>query len=128
MMLRGAKAKGMSRELGIKLAAKALEGKDVRVLINVVPGNARIAAINRQGAAWLQERKVRVRCLDPARVCHAKLVVVDDRVAVIGSHNWGVGALSRNFEVSVVIRDVGPVRKLVEYFDTLWSVSREVKG
>jgi len=128
MMLKGKTAKGSSRELGIKLAAKALEGKDVRVLINVCPGGSRIAAINRDAAEWLRERKVSVRCLGPSRVCHAKLVVVDEELAVVGSHNWGVSALMRNFEVSVVIRDTGEVSKIVEYFDTLWAVSQEVRG
>lgn len=128
MMVKGKGARGNARELGIKLAAKALEGKDVRVLINMCPGGSRIAAINRDAAAWLRERKVRVRCLGPSRVCHAKLVLVDEKLAIIGSHNWGVSALSRNFEVSVVVRDAEQVGKLVDYFDTLWSVSKEVKG
>lgn len=128
MMVKGKAARGTSRNLGIKLAAKALEGKDVRVLINVCPGGSRVAAINRDAAAWLAERKVRVRCLGASRVCHAKLVIVDSTLAVIGSHNWSVSALSRNFEVSVVIREPAEVQRLAAYFDELWQVCKQIRG
>ena len=128
LMVKGKSARRTSRELAGKLAAKGLEGKDVRVLLNVAPAKARVAAINWDAAKWLFERKVQVRCLHPSRICHAKVVIVDEALAVIGSHNWGVSAMSVNFEVSVVIRDAVEVRKLVEYFDTLWSVSKEVQG
>ena len=128
LQIRGKRARGASRELAIKLAAKALEGKDVRVLLNVAPGKAKVAAYNRGAAVWLQARKVKVRCLMPARICHAKLVIVDDKLAVIGSHNWGVGSMTQNFEVSVVIRDEVQVGRLVEYFDTLWPVCHKIRG
>ena len=128
LMVKGKAARRTSRELAVKLAAKGLEGKDVRVLLNVAPGKARVAAINRDAAAWLRERKVQVRHLGPNRICHAKLVIVDEKLAVLGSHNWGVGSMTGNFEVSVVIRDAGQVRHLVEHFDALWSVAKEVRG
>jgi phosphatidylserine/phosphatidylglycerophosphate/cardiolipin synthase-like enzyme len=128
MAVKGRAAKATSRELAGKLWAKAREGKDVRVILNVAPGKARVAAINRDAAKWLRERGVEVRMLWPVRICHAKMVIVDDRIAIIGSHNWSPSALSGNFEVSVVIRDPGTVRKLVEYFDQLWVVSKPLKG
>lgn len=126
MMVRGRSAKRTSRELVDKLAAKGLEGKDVRVIVNVAPGKARVAAINRDAAKWLMERTVYVRCLGARRICHAKLVLVDERIAVIGSHNWGVGSLTGNFEVSVVVEDVGQVKRLAEHFDGLWAVAKPV--
>lgn len=128
MMVKGKSGKRTSRELGIKLAAKAREGKIVRVLLNVLPGNARVAAINRDAASWLREWKVEVRCLAPSRICHAKLIIVDEKLAIIGSHNWSSSALDGNFEVSVVIRDEIEVRKVADYFDALWSVSKELRG
>ena len=126
LQVHGKKAKGTSRELALKLVAKAMEGKDVRVLLNVAPGKAKVAAYNRGAATWLQARKVQVRCIAPTRICHAKLVIVDAKLAVIGSHNWGVGSMTGNFEVSVVIRDAAAVGRLVEYFDTLWPICHRI--
>jgi cardiolipin synthase len=128
LQVKGKSARRTSRELAVKLAAKGLEGKEVRVLLNVAPGKARVAAINRDAAKWLKERKVQVRHFGPRRICHAKIVIVDEDVAIIGSHNWGVGSFTGNFEVSVVVRDAGQVRKLAEHFDALWAVSKEMRG
>ena len=127
LMVKGKAARGTSRELALQLSAKAREGKEVRVLLNVAPGKARVAAINRDAAAWLAERKVQVRHIGPSRICHAKLVIVDARIAVIGSHNWGVGSMGKNFEVSVVIEDAAEVGKLVGVCDALWAASHEFK-
>lgn len=123
MHVQGARAKGWSGELALKLEAKAREGKRVRVLLSSAGGGPAIPAINRHAARWLAERGVEVRNLGPRRVCHAKVVIIDRRVAVIGSHNWSWGSLNKNFEVSVVVD--GPlVERLVEHFDGLWSVGK----
>ena len=126
MMVRGKSARGSSRALAEKLWAKAREGKEVRVLLNVVPGRSRVAQINFGTAEWLKGHGVQVRMLNPMRVCHAKIVIVDDKVSVIGSHNWGPSALMRNFEVSVVVKDVEEVGKLIWHFDGLWSVAHKL--
>lgn len=124
MQVEGSRAKGWSGELALKLEAKAREGKRVRVLLSSAGGGRAIPAINRHAARWLGERGVEVRNLGPRRVCHAKVVIVDGRVAVVGSHNWSWSSLSKNFEVSVLV-DGGPlVARLVEHFDGLWSVGK----
>lgn len=128
MMVRGAKAKTSSRQLAEELAAKGLAGVEVRVLLNAAPGKAAVAAVNKVAAKWLVERKVRVRSLGARRVCHAKLVIIDRRIAVIGSHNWGVGAMRVNLEVSVVLDELAEVRRLAQYFDGLWAVCRPLLG
>lgn len=120
----GKGAKGTSGELALRLDAKRREGKRVRVLLSSTGGGGAIPAINRAAAAWLVQRGVEVRNLGPRRVCHAKVVIVDRRLAVVGSHNWSPSSLMRNFEVSVVIEDESLVRRLVEHFDGLWSVGK----
>ncbi len=125
MQVQGARAKGWSGELALKLHAKAEEGKRVRVLLSSAGGGRAIPAINRHAALWLMVRGVEVRNLGPSRVCHAKVVLVDERVAIVGSHNWSWHSLSQNFEVSVLV-DGGPlVARLVEHFDGLWSVAKK---
>jgi phosphatidylserine/phosphatidylglycerophosphate/cardiolipin synthase-like enzyme len=124
MQLRGKSAKMSSRELGIKLAAKASEGVIVRVILNAAGGGWRAPALNRQATEWLNERGIEVRTLGPKTTCHAKLVVIDREVAIVGSHNWTPYALKDNFEVSVLIRDAGSVGRLAQHFDQLWQASR----
>ena len=128
MQLKGKSAKMTSRELGIKLAAKARDGVRVQALLNSAGGGWRAPALNRQAAQWLQERGVEVRTLGASRTCHAKLIIIDGKIAIVGSHNWTPYALERNFEVSVLVRDAGCVGQLAQHFNQLWKASQSFKG
>jgi phosphatidylserine/phosphatidylglycerophosphate/cardiolipin synthase-like enzyme len=127
MQLKGKSAKMSSRELGIKLAAKVRDGVRVQALLNSAGGGWRAPALNRQAAQWLSEREVEVRTLGASRTCHAKLLIIDDQMAIIGSHNWTPYALERNFEVSVLVRNPGCVGQLTQHFNQLWNVSQPFK-
>jgi phosphatidylserine/phosphatidylglycerophosphate/cardiolipin synthase-like enzyme len=128
VQVRGKSAKMNSRELCIKLAAKVRDGVKVQALLNSAGGGWRAPALNRQAARWLKDRGVEVRTLGSSRTCHAKLLIIDQEVAIIGSHNWTPYALERNFEVSVLVRDVGCVGRLAQHFDQLWQASQPFKG
>jgi phosphatidylserine/phosphatidylglycerophosphate/cardiolipin synthase-like enzyme len=128
VQVKGKSAKMSSRELCIKLAAKVRDGVQVQALLNQAGGGWRAPALNRQASKWLAERGVEVRTLGSSRTCHAKLIVIDDQIAIIGSHNWTPYALERNFEVSVLIRDAACARQLARHFDELWKASQAFRG
>ena len=128
VQIKGKSAKMSSRELGIKLAAKIRDGVRVQTLLNSAGGGVRAPALNRQAAKWLSERGVEVRTPGPERTFHAKMIIIDDRIAIVGSHNWTPYALDRNFEVSVVVRDPACVGKLTRHFDQAWKASVPFKG
>ena len=54
----------------------------------------------------------------PPRI-HAKLVVVDERVAYVGSANFTTAAFRHNLEAGVRIRDESVAHQLATYFDRL---------
>lgn len=56
-------------------------------------------------AAYLGRSGVRVVLDEPARTTHVKVLVVDDRHVVVGSHNWTRSALTTNREWSLLIDD-----------------------
>ena len=56
---------------------------------------------------------------------HAKLVLVDQSAAYVGSAEWRLNALVRNIEMGVIIRAKGIVRALHALFETLWAVGNE---
>ena len=128
VQIKGKSAKMSSRELGIKLAAKVRDGVRVQALLNQAGGGWRAPALNRQAAKWLSDRGVEVHTLGSSRTCHAKLIIIDDQIAIVGSHNWTPYALDRNFEVSVIVRDPGCVGKLTRHFDQLWKASVPFEG
>lgn len=72
-------------------------------------------------ALILQDAGVYTRYLKSSRVCHAKAVIIDQEIAIVGSHNWTTNSLKRNLEVSVMVKDKEEVSRLVEEFDKLYK-------
>jgi len=66
---------------------------------------------------WLERHGIPVVLDEDTITTHAKVVVIDDRWVVLGSHNWTRSAMLMNREVSVVIDDPAMVKRLeVELF------------
>jgi cardiolipin synthase len=109
------------------LIAKAKSGVDVQVL---APGNKNDVGIARIGQRHLYgellEGGVRIFEYQPVMM-HAKSMIIDDRVAMIGSINLNLISFTRLEEGALVFDDP----KLVEELDASWrddlSRSREVK-
>jgi phosphatidylserine/phosphatidylglycerophosphate/cardiolipin synthase-like enzyme len=55
-----------------------------------------------------------------SRILHSKLVIIDNEIVVMGSHNFSQSAMTRNAETSSVIYDKEEVQKLTDYFESLW--------
>ena len=52
---------------------------------------------------------------------HCKLMIIDHRYVLVGSHNWTESALWYNNEASVLIISEEVARKEEEYFNKLWE-------
>lgn len=72
---------------------------------------------NDVAAEWLTKNGITVVWDEQDRTSHAKILLVDDRVAIIGSHNWTRAALTGNREISLLLTDpdqLAQIRALVE--------------
>jgi cardiolipin synthase len=59
---------------------------------------------------------------DPATITtHAKLLIIDGKISVVGSTNWTYSALEKNHEVSVLIHSAEVAQRLQDYFQTIWK-------
>ncbi len=54
---------------------------------------------------------------------HAKMYIIDDQVAFLGSLNFTTGGLKRNFETCIRIDDTTAVTELVETFNALFCAT-----
>lgn len=70
-------------------------------------------------ARRLTQLGVRVVLDEEKRTTHAKVLVVDDRHVVVGSHNWTRSALTANREWSVQIDDEGIARQIQSELSSL---------
>lgn len=59
----------------------------------------------------------------PDCLMHAKYIIVDNRISVIGSHNWSSAAFNDNCELSLVVRDSTLSRSLSTVFETDWRLA-----
>jgi phosphatidylserine/phosphatidylglycerophosphate/cardiolipin synthase-like enzyme len=88
----------------------------------------RIAALAAQALYdELRASGVRIFEYTPAFL-HAKVAVVDDDWATVGSSNIDPLSLLLNLEANVVVRDAGFAQALAARFDAAFAVSAEVTG
>jgi len=53
------------------------------------------------------------------RLLHSKIMIVDGKHLVIGSHNFTQNAFTSNFESSVILRDCETLEEFIYYFNSL---------
>lgn len=84
-------------------------GVSVRAVLN----NGMILALLRQNG-------IDARIMNTARTMHIKLVIVDDALILLGSHNFSINAFELNHEMSVRSDDALVAARCVDFFNDIW--------
>ena len=103
---------------------KATLGVDTRLILNIVSKTGSVPITNRYAMQELPKQGVPVRYLPNNRICHAKIIIVDDIAAIIGSHNLSVKSCHNNFEVSYILQDSYLVGQLIGIFEGMWEQAK----
>lgn len=98
------------------LQAAALRGVEVRVLVPETSDSATVSAAARSYYDDLLRAGVHIHEYQP-RMLHAKTLVVDDALAVIGTANFDNRSFRLNFEVTALIFDRDTTATLAAAFD-----------
>jgi cardiolipin synthase len=107
------------------LTGAALKGVDVRIL---VPERCDVLLVGPAGRSFYQQLlMVGVRIFEylPAML-HAKTMIIDERLAMVGSANIDMRSFRLNFEVGAMIDDAKVAAVLQERFEAQVSESREI--
>ena len=116
-----------SEALTAALISAALRGVEVRILVPKQSDSRLVTAAARSYYDELTSAGVRIDQYGPGML-HAKLLVVDERVAAMGSANFDNRSLALNFEVMAVSYDAGLAERLTSSFEAdLHQASRYVK-
>ena len=92
------------------LIAAQRRGVDVRALVNL------------SGALkYFQEARINVRFYHGAGVLHAKAVMIDSGLVIVGSHNMTMNALTKNLEASVALYSPEVCKRFEKFFDVSWQ-------
>ena len=70
--------------------------------------------------AILSNCNIESKLLQSNKLLHIKLMIIDGKTAILGSHNYTKNAFNMNHEVSVITRDEKSVEILKTYFKNLF--------
>ena len=114
------KAGGVEK-FNLAVQGAARRGVKVRVLLNIESMGHAITRINKRTETYLRLAGVEVKFGQIGTATHAKILIIDDRKMIIGSHNISKGSFSRNQECSILIEGGEAIREYNDYFKLLWS-------
>ncbi len=118
---------GDIRFVGHALANAAWRGVQVRgVLAQVALAETGFDG-NYPFARFLSSRGVRIRTYRPTnRSLHAKLLLIDDEMMIVGGHNWTPQAFHTNHELSIALHSHDLVSHGSMIFERYWDAAEEV--
>ena len=96
---------------------------DVRVILDQDDGGEPYKSffINKPLFDRLRERQINVKFDTKQRLLHSKVLVVDKKYAVVGSHNWTRTAFSKTYELSVSVENERTAKSYNDKFIRLWD-------
>lgn len=90
---------------------------DVRVIVDDWPTG------NPSAKKFLEESNVAVKAaLDENSTTHAKLIIIDGRIVIVGSTNWSYHSVEKNHEANIILYDEDIARQFESYFEGLWKL------
>ena len=100
-----------------ELISAKKRGVKVEVILEVKEEEDRTTKRNRHTGKILSEGGVKVIYDSLSKTTHAKLMVADGQLTLLGSTNWTYHALTTNNETSVLIRSKEAAQAFVDYFN-----------
>jgi phosphatidylserine/phosphatidylglycerophosphate/cardiolipin synthase-like enzyme len=70
---------------------------------------------NKQTGKWLAAQGIRVYYDAPRKTTHTKMIVIDENIVIVGSHNFTQSGLKHNNEVSVLLENSHIARQARDY-------------
>lgn len=97
--------------VNMAFARAVKRGVKIRALVN-----------NLEIVSKLKEVGVDSRRFNSSDLLHSKLVLIDQELFFIGSHNFTKNAFQYNYEITCLINCPESMIKLSDYFNRLWSL------
>jgi len=99
------------QRFNIALVQAKQRGVEVRAVLN----SALLLSI-------LKKVGIKARILREKRTLHSKLIIIDRKILVIGSHNLTRNAFATNHEASVILDIPEGYTRIQEYFENLFNI------
>ena len=109
------------QKVSLAIKSARLRGVPLRVILHAGSPSDHLARLNAQAAAQLKLWGADVKFYKSGGIMHAKMLLIDKTIAIIGSHNFSQRSMVSNIEIGVVVEGSGNIRKFQEYFDLIWG-------
>jgi len=107
------------------IAAKNRKVK-IKILVNLFSEKERLGQINKKTAMVLKTYGITCR-RPPARITnHAKLLIIDRKRLILGSHNITKHSFNESFECSIKITDHKMIDQVCNVFDTAYNLATPI--
>jgi len=103
------------------------KGLKVKVILDESVKDFDESVLNTKAYQRLLENGVDVRFDAPYKTTHVKLIVIDEYITILGSHNWSLTAFQLNNESSVLIKSKRLAQNFIAYFNGRATLAPEVK-
>jgi hypothetical protein len=77
--------------------------------------------INTPARSFLAARNIPCRFDQPDRLLHSKYLIVDQQLAIVGSHNWSAGSYFLFDDLSLVVASAPLIAELQARFQRFWN-------
>ena len=69
----------------------------------------------------LKQNGCQAKTIQTQKLVHPKLILIDDEVMVLGSHNFTQSAFTMNFEASVILQGRTELDEFLRFFDNMYN-------
>ncbi len=114
-------AAGGVEKFNLAFQGAARRGVKVRVLLNIESMGHALTKINTRTEQFLRLAGVEVKFGQIGTATHAKMIIIDQKILVLGSHNVSKGSFSKNQEASIIVEGGEAIRPYIDYFGLLWN-------
>jgi len=104
-----------------KVIAVAARGVAVRVILDASDWSESITDKNRPTINYLLAHGIPAKFDDPGVTTHAKLVVIDSHLTVLGSSNWNEHAFTEQAQTDIAVDNPQVGAVFSEYFNRIWN-------
>ena len=79
--------------------------------------NVKAVVWSQKTANFLKQIGLEVKWIGQSKLLHIKLMIIDDEIIIIGSHNYTKNAFDINYEASVILTDKETAIKFKQFFE-----------
>lgn len=79
---------------------------------------------NDEGVKFLKDNGIDIIYDPTKKTTHAKLLIIDGKIVIVGSTNWSYYSIDKNHEANALIKSTKLAGEFEKYFQNIWEESK----